>query len=53
MRIDYDMGRAGTSAPFYDMMVNVLGIDKGALNSANYKANVWATPRASRTQAEP
>ena len=53
VRIDYDMGRAGTSAPFYDMMVNVLGIDKGALNSANYKANVWATPRASRTQAEP
>ena len=46
MRIDYDMGRTGDLAPFYDMMVNVLGIDEGALNSAEYKTNVWAPPRA-------
>ena len=46
VRVDYDMGRTGGSKPFFSMMVNVLGIDEGALNSAEYKANVWAPPRA-------
>ena len=34
------------------MMVNVLGIDEGALSSAEYKTNVWAPPRALNARAD-
>ena len=45
IRIDYDMGDVGRRS-FYNYLTETVGVPILSLNSGEYKADVWATPRA-------